>query len=206
MGISRSDGSGSISGKSASADAGRGSSKRAIFMDEMASMQYGTQINSACASATNCRIMNSTPKGKFNEFYRMREVAYAEYPAVVGLRYHWSEHPFYTDEWYEAQRATYKGREWACAQELDIDYTGSVEGAVYKMWNTVKIGKGKNFEYDYRLKTYVIVDNSQGGNDNHAIIVAQTWRDQIRIIDSLMLPPQTSVTECVSLLAKRPVN
>ena len=54
----------SITGESASANAGRGGTYTAIFMDEMAFMQDATSINGACSSATSCRIINSTPNGE----------------------------------------------------------------------------------------------------------------------------------------------
>lgn len=44
-------------------------------MDEFAFMSNASTINGAAASATPCRIFNSTPNGKGNEHYRMREMA-----------------------------------------------------------------------------------------------------------------------------------
>ena len=41
----------------------------------MAFMQNATTINAAAANATPCRIFNSTPNGKGNEHYRMRDIA-----------------------------------------------------------------------------------------------------------------------------------
>lgn len=75
MSISRSDSSGSINGESASPDAGRGGTYNAVFLDEMAFMQDAAAINKACASATPCRIINSTPNGEGNEYARMKKLA-----------------------------------------------------------------------------------------------------------------------------------
>jgi len=61
MTISRSDGTGSITGESANPNASRSGTYDAIFMDEMAFMQNATMINTAASSATPCRIFNSTP-------------------------------------------------------------------------------------------------------------------------------------------------
>ena len=74
MSLSRSDGTGSITGESANPNASRSGTYNAIFMDEMAFMSNAATINSAAASATPCRIFNSTPNGQGNEFYRMREL------------------------------------------------------------------------------------------------------------------------------------
>lgn len=74
MTISRSNGTGSITGESANPNASRSGTYDAIFMDEMAFMQNATTINTAAASATPSRIFNSTPNGEGNEFYRMRKL------------------------------------------------------------------------------------------------------------------------------------
>ena len=102
-------------------------------MDEMAFMANATAINTASASATPCRIFNSTPNGEGNEFYRMRLDAMPTMddrgneipPQVKGLRYHWSEHPLYTKRRYE-ERIKGMSQE-KIAQELEIDYNTAVE-------------------------------------------------------------------------------
>lgn len=43
-------------------------------MDEMAFMSNAHAINTSCASATPCRLFNSTPNGEGNEFYRMKKL------------------------------------------------------------------------------------------------------------------------------------
>lgn len=103
MALTRSDGVGSIIGKTANKDAGRGGTYTAILMDEMAFMENATQINGACSSATPCRIMNSTPNGEGNEYFRMR--ALARQGKIKGITLHWTLHPFYTKDWYEWRTA-----------------------------------------------------------------------------------------------------
>ena len=96
-------------------------------MDEMASLTYARQINMSIGSSSPCVIYNSTPKGEGNEFYEMRKKAMKG--EILGLRYHWTEHPFYNDKWHE----------WYCkgksvetiAQELEISYNVAVKGRVY---------------------------------------------------------------------------
>lgn len=74
MSLTRGDGTGGITGESANPNASRSGTYNAIFMDEMAFMSNATTINTAAASATPCRIFNSTPNGEGNEFYRMRQL------------------------------------------------------------------------------------------------------------------------------------
>lgn len=42
-------------------------------------MANASQINTAAARATGCRIFNSTPNGKGNEYYRVREEVEDQY-------------------------------------------------------------------------------------------------------------------------------
>jgi hypothetical protein len=74
MSLTSSSGTGGITGESANPNASRSGTYNAIFMDEMAFMSNATTINTAAASATPCRIFNSTPNGEGNEFYRMRQL------------------------------------------------------------------------------------------------------------------------------------
>jgi phage FluMu gp28-like protein len=122
MTLSDPNSSASITGKTANPDAGRGGTRNAIFMDEMAFMQYAQQINRSASSNTPCRIFNSTPNGEGNEFYRMKQQALTG--RIKWLRYHWTEHPFYDTEWYNAK---IKGMtKETIAQELEIDYNTAI--------------------------------------------------------------------------------
>lgn len=71
MNISDPNSQASITGKTANPDAGRGGTRNAIFMDEMAFMQHASAINKAATANSPCVIYNSTPNGEGNEFYRM---------------------------------------------------------------------------------------------------------------------------------------
>lgn len=50
-------------------------------------------------------------------------------PEIKGLRYHWTEHPFYDKEWY-AEKIKGKSKE-TIAQEYEIDYNTAIVGRVY---------------------------------------------------------------------------
>lgn len=159
MAMSLPDGS-SITGESANPNAGTGGTYHCIFLDEMAKMNNATQINTACAAATPCIIYNSTPLGEGNEYYRMR--LKAKEGKIDGVTLHWSLHPMYTKEWYEWKAAGMTPEK--IAQELEISYNASIEGAVYRRFHPkphgdVEFGK---FEYDYKLPLYCSIDNSHG--------------------------------------------
>lgn len=106
-------------------------------------MANASQINTAAGRATPCRIFNSTPNGKGNEYYRIRKNAEIQYKFLnegkieykdIGTRWHrlhWSEHPYYDTAWYEKEKRKPDMTPERIAQELDINYDTSVIGRVY---------------------------------------------------------------------------
>lgn len=92
-------------------------------MDEMAFMSDATSINKAISSATPCRIMNSTPHGEGNEYYRMKLLA--KKGRINGITLHWTLHPFYTPEWFDWKTKGMSPED--IEQELEINYNVSVE-------------------------------------------------------------------------------
>lgn len=144
-----------IDGESTTKDFARGDRRTAIFLDEFAAVPEGHNVDAATADVTNCRIINSTPKGIGNAFYEMRSSG-----RIKVLRYHWTRHPkknpgLYTsrkngsvyelvilDKAYEfppdyefildgKERSPWYDAEckrrpaWVIAQEVDIDYQGA---------------------------------------------------------------------------------
>lgn len=86
-------GTGSIAGESANKNASTGGTYKFVFMDEMAKMENASSINTAIQATTGCIIYNSTPLGKFNEYYRMRLLALLG--KMRHIRLHWSLNPMY---------------------------------------------------------------------------------------------------------------
>lgn len=174
----------------------------------MASMANAAQINTAASRATPCRIFNSTPQGQGNEYYRIRKKVEVEYKAFGAKeieekdlafrwhRLHWSEHPFYTNDWYNLQKAGMTPEQ--VAQELDINYNASVIGRVYTNFNTDTY----EVKYDPNLPIYIAIDNSHGGVDPHAVVVCQIDGHYWNVIDYLEL--NCSVTEIAQMFGKEP--
>lgn len=203
--ITRSDGVGNIVGRTAHPDSGRGSTKNAVFLDEMAFMQYASRIKKAATNTTACLVAVSTPNGEFGEFYSMRSKA--KKGLIDGYSFHWSEHPFYDDNWYKNECA--RSSPEAIAQELDINYSASVRGRVYPEFREpdVSMGIGNAYRYDPKLPVYVAIDNSHGGTDPHAVLVAQKdWSGRIRLIDGYQSEPNIAPDKMASLMAKRPLS
>lgn len=117
---------------------GRGGRNTAYFVDEHASLPRPKLAERALSQNTNCIIYGSTPKGPGNLFYEKRHSG--DLPVFT---FHWRENPhknyevaFTTPEgeenvlkpWYEKQKDEYDAV--TIAQEVDIDYAASQEGAV----------------------------------------------------------------------------
>jgi hypothetical protein len=203
MALSRKDNSGSITGESANPDASRGGTYAAIFMDEMPTMQNAQQIKTAASRASPCVFFNGTPLGKGNEYYRIRvsleeDMKANREPRFAWFRLHWSEHPFYTKEWYEAQKRTMTPEE--VAQELDINYNTSIIGRVYPEYD----GTTVKAEYDDELPLFCAIDNSHGGADPHAFILCQIRNHNWEIVDYLEF--RGTPKQAAALMAKNPIG
>lgn len=188
MNISTLDWQASITGKTANKDAWRWGTRNAIFMDEMAFMQYAKEIDNAAGQASPCIIYNSTPNGMGNQFYRKRMMTVPQKqrdwsilpPQIKGLRYHRREHPLYNDEWY-AWKTQGKTKE-QIAQEYEIDYNTAVVGRVYPdfPWDQSNFVK-----YDPEKPLFIWIDNSHWGTDPNAIILMQPNLHLWDIIDAV---------------------
>jgi len=204
MNISDPNSQASITGKTANKDAWRWGTRNAIFMDEMAFMQYATEINRSAWQASPCLIYNSTPNWMWNEFYRIRTMTMPQRsksseiipPQIKGLRYHRRDHPLYDDEWYK-WKTQGKTKE-QIAQEYEIDYNIAVVGRVYPEFNS----SHSDIKYDQSKPLYVWIDNSHGGTDPNAIIVAQTDGLFYDIIDCIEV--YTTPENCANFLAWTP--
>lgn len=161
-----------ISGDTMNPDFGRGSRKTAIFFDELGSWDYAKDAWESCGDVTNCRIANSTPKG-YNFYAKLR------HSGIDVLTFHWQEHPFKDQEWYDYECSRRSSEE--VAQEIDISYNKSQEGRVYPEWNDENVGYGL-VEYDPGSPLYVGWDF--GKTDETAIIWSQKKDGKLRIIDS----------------------
>lgn len=79
-----------IDGESTTGEVGRGDRRSVVFLDEFGSFELKAGFNALASTrdTTNCRLINSTPKGTGNAFYKMVKESSAEI-----IRMHWSQHP-----------------------------------------------------------------------------------------------------------------
>jgi phage terminase large subunit len=102
---------------------GRGGRASIYFIDEAASLERPELAEASLSQTTRVRIYLSTPKGSGNVFYRKR----FSLPAEQVFTFHWKDDPRKNDAWYESEKARI-GDDSIVAQELNIDYSGSLAG------------------------------------------------------------------------------
>lgn len=103
-------------------DLGRGGRQTVYFVDEAAHLPRPQAVEASLSQTTRVRIDVSTPRGPGNPFYRKRHSG-----RVPVFTFHWRDDPRKGPEWYEREKARL-GDPVVVAQELDIDYSASVEG------------------------------------------------------------------------------
>lgn len=100
---------------------GRGGRKSLYFVDEAAFLEHPKLIDASLSATTNVRIDVSTVNGIGNPFYQKRHGG-----KVAVFVFDWRQDPRKGEDWYQAQRERLDPV--TLAQEVDRDYTASVEG------------------------------------------------------------------------------
>jgi hypothetical protein len=113
---------------------GRGGRKSIYFIDEAAFIENADTIERSLSQTTNIRIDLSTPNGPGNPFYTKRSSA-----NVAVFTFHWRDDPRKGDAWYAEQKKRLDPV--ALAQEVDLDYSASVEGiCIPAAWVRAAVG------------------------------------------------------------------
>lgn len=103
---------------------GRGDRTSIYGIDESAHLPRPDLIEASLSETTNCRIDMSTPWGMNNPFARKRHGG-----KVSVFTMHWTQDPRKDQEWYD-KKCKDIDDPVVIAQELDLDYSASVEGIV----------------------------------------------------------------------------
>lgn len=130
-----------ITGDSANSNFGRSGRRSIVFLDEFAFVENSDKIWSAISEVSNVIIPVSTANGKGNMFYNLRSKS-----TIPVLTLHWSKHPNKNKEWYGSKKKTMEPHQ--IAQEIDIDYSSSKSGRIYK-----------RFKKEYHVSRDIIYPN-----------------------------------------------
>lgn len=121
----------SIVGEPCNERFGRSGRYKVIFFDELSAVTHDTEALTASSQSSPCKLYNSTVRGLANEYAQIRHSG-----SVPVKTYHWTEHPYKNQAWYEYQKLEMNSPV-RVAQELDIDYSASQPNKVYHNWNEV---------------------------------------------------------------------
>lgn len=103
---------------------GRGGRNSLYFLDEAAFLERPYLIDASLSENTNCRIDISTPNGMANSFAERRHSG-----KIDVFSFHWRDDLRRDEEWY-LRKCEQINNPVIVAQELDINYSASVEGVV----------------------------------------------------------------------------
>lgn len=138
---------------------GRGATTALFFVDEAAFIERPELVDASLSQGTGCRIDVSTPNGRANSFAERRFSGKID---VFTLS--WRDDPRKDEEWYNRQVAQLDPV--VIAQELDLDYAGSVDnGLIPSAWIQAAV--------DAHLK----LDIAPTGNRRAALDVADVGKD-----------------------------
>ena len=123
MRMSFPDTSSTITGE-AGDNIGRGDRTGLYFVDESAYIERPLRVDASLSQTTNCRVDISTPAGLNNPFAQKRHGG-----RIRTFTFHWTDDPRKDEAWYQRQKENIDNAV-IVAQELDIDYSASVEGVL----------------------------------------------------------------------------
>jgi phage terminase large subunit len=100
---------------------GRGDRTSFYIVDESAFLERPHLVDASLSATTNCRQDISTPNGMANSFATRRHSG-----KIKVFTFHWRDDPRKDEIWYQKQKDELDPV--TLAQEVDIDYSASVEG------------------------------------------------------------------------------
>lgn len=155
----------SISGE-AGDGIGRGDRASLYFVDEAAFLERPQLVEASLSQTTNCRIDVSTPHGMANPFAEKRHSG-----KFHVFTFHWRDDPRKDDAWYRDQAE--KLDAVTLAQEVDINYSASVEGALIPSeWVQSAIDAHKKLGFEATGRRFGALDVADEGRDLNAFCVA----------------------------------
>jgi len=154
---------GSVIGGEAGDDIGRGDRKTIYFVDEAAHLEHPEATDAALSNTTNCRIEMSSVKGTDNPFAQRRHSG-----KVEVFTFHWRQDPRKDDQWYADMQDRLDPV--VLAQEVDINYSASVEGVVIpSLWVQAAIDAHVKLGIEATGVEEAALDVAGGGLDGRSI-------------------------------------
>lgn len=145
---------------------GRGDRARVYVVDEAAYLERPKLIDASLSQTTRCRIDVSSANGTANPFYEKRTKYYGT-PQL--FTFHWRDDPRKDQAWYDKECERLDPV--VVAQEIDIDYTASVEGVLIpNAWVQAAVDAHKKLGFEAEGSARVGLDVADEGGDKNAFI------------------------------------
>lgn len=160
-------------------DIGRGDRQSMYFVDEAAFLERSQKVDAALSQTSRCKIWVSTPNGMGNAFYRKRFSG-----AFPVFTFNWWDDPRKGQEWYDKQKK--KLDPVTLAQEVDIDYSASIEGiCIPAKWVRAAVDLVKRVELPQNGPLLAAYDIAAEGGDKNVLgfrrgVVVQDGADEIQ--------------------------
>lgn len=165
----------------AGANIGRGGRTTIYFKDESAHYEQAESIEAALGDNTDVQVDISSVNGSANVFYRRRMAGHLWTPDAKieeGVTrvfiFDWREHPGKTQEWYDLRRkkAKAEGLLHMLAQEVDRDYSGSVERVIIPAaWVEAAVDAHIKLGFDDTGEKVGGQDVADEGGDKNALVI-----------------------------------
>lgn len=160
---------------------GRGGRKLIYFKDESAWYERPEKIEAALSDNTRVQIDISSVNGLGNVFHRRRESGVLWTGKIKPDRTQvfvmdWTDHPDKNQEWYDARKAKAEaeGLLHIFAQEVDRNYSASVEGLLIQMdWVRAAIDAHKKLNISDSGMWCAALDVADKGGDTNALAKSQ---------------------------------
>lgn len=141
---------------------GRGNTTSIYFVDEAAFLERPHLVEASLSQTTNCRVDISTPNGMANPFAQKRHSG-----KVRVFTFHWRDDPRKDDAWYAKQVSELDAV--TVAQELDINYSASVEGVLIpSKWVQAAVGAHQKLGITPSGIRFGALDVADEGKDTNA--------------------------------------
>lgn len=142
---------------------GRGDRTSLFFVDESAFIDRAELVDFSLSATTNCRIDLSSVNGMNNPFAQKRHSG-----RVDVFRFEWKDDPRKDGVWYQKQLE--KFGPVVVAQEIDLDYSGSVEGILIpNVWVKACVDAHVRLGITPSGKKRAALDVADGGVDKNAL-------------------------------------
>jgi len=158
---------------------GRGGRTRIFFVDEAAHIERAELVEASLGDNTRCRVDISSVNGVGNVFHRKREAGVewsggAAIPDKTNVFiFDWRHHPAKTEEWHSKRKKKFEdqGLGHVFAQEVDRDYSSSVEGIIIKPeWVDAAIDAHKKLGIQPTGRRISGLDVADEGLDRDALV------------------------------------